>query len=319
MRAPSASRDPAVALWALAGMCWAVTAALVLADAPGPCHDGAALDGTAGAPPATALAAWFVMTGAMMLPTVIPLARMFVVVTARAPHRAEARLALVAGHLAVWGVFAALAMLVHRAVDVLPDDTAQPRPVLGAVLVAAGIFQFSALKRACLTACRSPWTFLWRHYARGIRAGWTLGVRHGLLCLGCCWALMLVMVATGIGSLLWMLALVAVMTVEKTAPWGARLVAPVGAALVLAGAAVLVGRATGTGTSSEEALLVAAAATAIALPVAGLRAVAAGRRRNRDRAPALPAAHDDDRIQQVVRTGTAPHLLCHRRTTEGDQ
>ena len=59
-----------------------------------------------------------------------------------------------------------------------------PELVLGAALVVAGLFQFSRLKRACLTTCRSPWAFLWQHYRRGVRGGWTLGVRHGVLCSG---------------------------------------------------------------------------------------------------------------------------------------
>jgi predicted metal-binding membrane protein len=272
MRTPTTAvgRDPAVVLWASAGTCWALTAVLVLTGAAGPCHgglsssEGVARDGAGGPPAVTAFPAWLAMTGAMMLPTVVPLARMFVVATARVPRPAAARLALVAGYLSVWCVFAVSALLAHGAVDVLLDDAGRPGPVLGGVLIAAGLFQLSGLKRACLATCRSPWTFLWRHYARGIRGGWTLGVRHGLLCLGCCWALMLVMVATGIGSLFWMLALAGVMAVEKAAPWGARLVAPLGVALVVAGVTVLGAGAAGSGASSVSALLVAAVALALA-------------------------------------------------------
>ena len=69
--------------------------------------------------------------------------------------------------------------------------------VLAVTLVVAGLFQFSRLKHLCLTACRSPWAFLWQHYRRGVRGGWSLGVRHGALCLGCCWALMLIMFGVG--------------------------------------------------------------------------------------------------------------------------
>jgi predicted metal-binding membrane protein len=284
--ASPARRDPAVALWAAAGTCWALTAALVLAGGPGPCQEGGA-DATSEPPPATTVAAWLVMTGAMTLPTIIPLARMYARVTAPTARPAAARLALVAGYLAVWSVFATVAMLAHRAADVLLDDVPRPGPVLGSVLVAAGFFQFSALKRTCLTTCRSPWAFLWRHYARGVGGGWTLGLRHGLLCLGCCWALMLVMVATGIGSLLWMLALAGAMAVEKAARWGAQLVAPLGAALVLAGVAVLAIRATGTGAPGEVGLLVAT----IALVGAGT-AVICRRRRRRNRVPATGLDHD---------------------------
>lgn len=115
---------------------------------------------------------------------------------------------------------------------------ARPGLVLGATLLLAGGFQFSSLKKACLTACRSPLEMLWRHYRRGAAAAWALGTRHALQCLGCCWALMLVMFATGAGSLAWMVLLTAVMVAEKTTRVGARLVAPVGVALLGGGLAV---------------------------------------------------------------------------------
>jgi predicted metal-binding membrane protein len=82
--------------------------------------------------------------------------------------------------------------------------------------------------------------FLWQHYRRGPWAAWLLGARHGLSCLGCCWALMLVMFATGVGSLAWMLALTGVMVIEKTTRRGRRLVPAVGAALLIWGALMLV-------------------------------------------------------------------------------
>jgi predicted metal-binding membrane protein len=195
----------------------------------------------------------------------------------------------------VWSAFAATALLAHRALKALVGDAVRPAIVLGAVLVAAGLVQFSPVKHACLRACRSPWTFLWRYYARGIRGGWWLGVRHGLHCLGCCWALMLVMVATGSADLLWMLALAAAMTVEKTAPWGARLVGPLGVALVLAGVTVAVVPVGGGGAPGAVALLL----TVVLLAIVGSVREAAGRRRNRrsegtearneDRAPPMQA------------------------------
>jgi predicted metal-binding membrane protein len=240
-------RDPAVVIWIVAGACWTLTVGLVLAGAPGPCHEAAGLDGATGrlpAPAATAFAAWLVMAGAMMLPTVVPLVRLFVLVTARVPHPVAARLAFLGGYLAVWTAFTMVAMLTADGVGTLLQDRPWPMApselVLGGTLVLAGLFQFSRLKRRCLTSCRSPWAFLWQHYRRGARGGWTLGVRHGVLCLGCCWALMLVMFGAGLSSLLWMLALVAFMTVEQTARYGARLVAPLGGALVLAGVAVFI-------------------------------------------------------------------------------
>ena len=191
---------------------------------------------------ATAFAAWLAMAGAMMLPTVVPLVRFFVPITTRVPRPVTTRLAFLGGYLAVWVGFAAVAVLGDGGVDALARVRAWPvapsELVLAVTLVVAGLFQFSRLKDTCLTACRSPWAFLWQHYRRGVRGGWMLGVRHGALCLGCCWALMLIMFGAGAGSLLWMLALTVVIVIEKTAPRGTRLVAPLGGALVLAGAAV---------------------------------------------------------------------------------
>jgi len=298
-------RDPAVVIRVVAGACWFLTAGLVLAGAPGSCHDGVATDGATNRLPAsgaTAFAAWLVMIGAMMLPTVVPLVRLFVPVTARVPHRVATRLACVGGYLAVWSGFAGVVTLGIGGVVAFVGGHPPGRSadlVLGSTLAVAGLFQFSRLKHACLTACRSPWGFLWQHYRRGVRGGWTLGVRHGLMCLGCCWALMLVMFGAGVSSLLWMLALTGFMIVEKTAAYGPRLVAPLGGALVLAGFAVVAlslstgpapsagpGRPDRDGVPGEVALLVAAIGLAVLWPTAT---------RHRARLEASPRRDDDPR------------------------
>ncbi|HVL85515.1 MAG TPA: DUF2182 domain-containing protein [Pseudonocardia sp.] len=235
-------RDPAVGLWAAAGMCWFATAWLLLLAGDGAGHHAGSLEGStwpwtlrAGA----FLAGWLVMVGAMMLPTVVPLVRLFAVVSARAPRPGPARAALLAGYLAVWTAFAAVALVAATGLAGLVGAwswlAARPAVVLGAALVLAGAFQFSTLKQACLTACRSPALVLHRHYRRGAAGGLRLGLRHGLHCLGCCWALMLLMVVAGAASLYWMLALTAVMVAEKTTRGGARLARPVGVALIVAG------------------------------------------------------------------------------------
>jgi predicted metal-binding membrane protein len=239
--ATRARHDPGVVLWVVAGACWALTAWLVVAGPEGAGHHGAVLGGAPSSWPAL-LAVWLVMIGAMMLPTVVPMVRMFDAVTARAPRPAAARATFLAGYLAVWTGFAGVALLGDVAVDALVAGwawlAARPGLVLGVALLLAGAFQFSPLKNACLTACRNPIGFLWQHYRRGAAGAWRLGLRHGLSCLGCCWALMLVMVATGVNSLVWMVGLTAVMVIEKTARRGARLVAPVGIVLLVAGASL---------------------------------------------------------------------------------
>jgi predicted metal-binding membrane protein len=236
-----ARRDPGTVLWVVAGVCWLGTVWLVVGPG-GTGHHGVGLARSAWPSPlqiGTFLTIWLVMIGAMMLPTVVPVVRMFAVVTARAPGPTVARLAFLAGYLAVWTAFAVLALLADEAVRVLVAGwvwlAERPDLLLGTTLVLAGAFQFSPLKNACLTACRNPVAFLWQHYRRGAAGGWRLGLRHGVSCLGCCWALMLVMLATGIGSLVWMVGLTAVMVVEKTARRGALLVVPVGVVLLVAG------------------------------------------------------------------------------------
>jgi predicted metal-binding membrane protein len=234
------------------GACWAGAVWLAVDGGHEGAHHDAALGGSAWSSPARLAgfaAVWLLMVGAMMLPTVTPLTRMFEVVSARAPRPHAARAGLYAGYLAVWAAFAPLALLGSAGVQALVGAwdwlAARPELVLAATLMVAGAYQFSPLKDACLTACRNPMGFLWQHYRRGPRAAWMLGVRHGLSCLGCCWALMLVMFATGVGSLAWMLALTGVMVIEKASRYGPRLVAPVGVALLVAGAVLAVPALTG--------------------------------------------------------------------------
>lgn len=240
--AAAVRRDPAIALWTVATACWAATLALVLTGgAEAAHHDHVLQHDTL---PwvlriAEFLAVWTVMLGAMMLPTVVPLARLFGPVSAATAHPRTARAALYTGYLAIWTAFAPVALFadagLHRLVHAWPWLQAHEGLILAGALLLAGAFQFSPLKNACLTACRNPLPFLWQHYRRGTRGAVVLGIRHGASCVGCCWALMLVMFATGVGSLAWMLGLTAVMVVEKTTRFGARLVAPIGAVLIAAG------------------------------------------------------------------------------------
>ena len=111
--------------------------------------------------------------------------------------------------------------------------------VAGATLALAGAFQFSAVKDRCLDVCRHPGAYLLRHYRRGTAEAFRTGREHGLFCLGCCWALMLVMFAAGVTNLVWMAGLAAVMAYEKTGRRGRQLTPVVGAALLAWAALVL--------------------------------------------------------------------------------
>ena len=146
---------------------------------------------------------------------------------------------------AVWIAFGIAAHLVDAAVRSAAAGNAwfiaNGWKVGAAVLAAAGLFQWSSLKYRCLEACRSPFTFVaarW-HGLSPSREALSIGVDHGVFCVGCCWALMLTMFVVGVGSIGWMLVLAAVMAAEKNLPFGRHLRTPVGLSL-LGGAAAIV-------------------------------------------------------------------------------
>ena len=190
-------------------------------------------------------AAWVLMIAAMMLPTTLPILEMFRRITTGRADSGRLILLVVTGYLAAWVGFGIVAhigdALLHAAGErtswLLTDGW-----IVGAmVLAGAGAFQFSALKYRCLDKCRTPLGFIVERW-RGVsprREALELGFDHGLFCVGCCWALMLLMFVVGTGSLGWMLALSAVMAVEKNLPGGRRLSAPLGIALFAASAAVV--------------------------------------------------------------------------------
>jgi predicted metal-binding membrane protein len=114
-------------------------------------------------------------------------------------------------------------------------------PVLdGLLLTIAGVFQFSRLKHVCLRACRSPLGFLMSDWRGGLWGAWHMGIRHGLYCMGCCWALMALLFAGGVMNLLWIAALTGLVAVEKLAPKGERTAHILGVLLIGAGIVRLV-------------------------------------------------------------------------------
>jgi predicted metal-binding membrane protein len=173
------------------------------------------------------LASWQVMTVAMMLPSSLPLVYMMVHAGRRQRHPWTTQVAFLAGYAIVWTAFACAAFLgdtlVHWLVGRWFWLETHSWLIGAATFALAGSFQFSPLKEGCLKRCRSPFSFFVRYYQRGIGAAWHLGLRHGTFCLGCCWALMLVMFGLGVGSLVWMAVLTGVMVVERTYPGGERL------------------------------------------------------------------------------------------------
>lgn len=188
------------------------------------------------------LAAWQIMTAAMMLPSSIGFIRLYAAAASNTPGFGWAFALFVGAYFAVWSAFALAAfagdMLLHRIVDASPWLDAHARIIPAVTLAFAAVYQFTPLKDACLKACRHPGAYLLRHYQRGVANGLRIGFGHAAYCLGCCWALMLVMFAAGVAHLAWMGALAAIMLVEKSVPHGERLVAPVG--VVFGGLAIIV-------------------------------------------------------------------------------
>jgi predicted metal-binding membrane protein len=190
-------------------------------------------------------AAWLLMILAMMLPTTLPLLGVFARITMARADRGALLALCVLGYVLAWSGFGLVAYAADSAVHVAASRsgwlTAHGWAIGALVLAGAGAFQFSSLKYRCLERCRTPFGFVnsrWRGLAPG-REALRIGFDHGLFCVGCCWALMLVMFVVGMGNLGWMLLLAALMAAEKNLPVGRRLAAPVGAGL-LASAGLLV-------------------------------------------------------------------------------
>ena len=193
------------------------------------------------------VAGWLAMSVAMMLPSSLPLVTVFRTITRRRPQPGRDLALLTAGYLVTWGGFGLAAFLGDTALHAVVERTgflaSAERLVVAGTLLLAGLFQFSPLKYSCLRQCRSPVGFLASHWHGGDRR-WpalSLGLRHGLFCVGCCWALMLLMFAVGGVNLGWMLGLGAVMFAEKTVGWGRWITVPVGALLALWGLGLLLG------------------------------------------------------------------------------
>jgi predicted metal-binding membrane protein len=182
---------------------------------------------------------WTVMTLAMMLPTSLPILGLFYTIAGRRPDRVSLVVLAIAGYLAIWLTFGVSVFALQLAIERVIESHAwlSAYSWSGApILFLAGAYQFTPLKYRCLEKCRSPYSFVVEHWQGDRERGqaFRLGLDHGLFCLGCCWALMLLMFVTGLGNIAWMFLLAAVMAVEKNVSWGKRVSAPLGVALVVA-------------------------------------------------------------------------------------
>jgi predicted metal-binding membrane protein len=187
------------------------------------------------------LAMWVVMMVAMMFPAVSPVVLLFERWRSSRQRSVATTIAFVAGYLIIWGVAGVVAFTAIVALDLQIDSSSTAYRVGGAVLIGAGIYQLTPLKTACLAQCRSPLSLIMKHaqlLSEGVRGPLQVGLMHGGWCIGCCWALMAVLIALGVMHLGWMAAVAAVILAEKVLPGGAMTSRVLGGVLIAAGAVV---------------------------------------------------------------------------------
>ncbi len=198
----------------LAGLAWAYTAAM--ADMP----DCAAMHAFG-----PFLVMWTVMMAAMMFSAVLPVVFVYVAMArGRVASTVAGALLFVAGYLVVWGLLGIPARALLGGVEWLgaavPTVARWARPLGGAALITCGIYQLTPLKDVCLQHCRLPQLFLAHHWRDGLVGSFRMGAHHGLYCAGCCVSLMIVLLVVGVMNLAWMVALTAVIHMEKILPGG---------------------------------------------------------------------------------------------------
>ena len=183
-------------------------------------------------------AMWGVMMTAMMLPSASPLVLLYAgALRARGDARGGWKTyALAAGYVLVWALFSVAATALQRmlatALILTPMMEPATNEAAAVLLAVAGLYQLTPLKRACLRVCRSPLSFLMQHWRPGALGAFHLGVRHGIYCLGCCWAMMLLLFAGGVMNLVVIVVLTLWVLAEKMAPFGEHTARASGVALL---------------------------------------------------------------------------------------
>jgi predicted metal-binding membrane protein len=200
---------------------------------------------------------WAVMMVAMMTPSAAPMILMFAGINRR---RQEQQVPYVptsvflVGYLAVWAAFSVLATGAQwglHAVSLLSPMMVSTSPVLGGtLLLIAGVYQWTPLKHACLSKCRSPLGFVLNEWREGKRGAFLMGLKHGSYCTGCCWSLMALLFVAGVMNLLWVAAIAGFILLEKMGPSGQR-VGQAAGTLMIAGGIVLLGLTVWGGNQPE--------------------------------------------------------------------
>ncbi len=184
---------------------------------------------------------WGAMSLAMMLPSAAPMIMTYAGIADTAARKNESIVSpfvLAGGYTAVWfgfAVLAALAQIVLTQATLLDSSMGSASGYFsGVIFIGAGLYQFSALKHSCLTQCQQPFPFFFANWATTPAGVFRLGLTQGVYCLGCCWAMMLVMFAVGVMNVIWMAGLGMVMTIEKMLA-GRRFTHAIGVVLIAAG------------------------------------------------------------------------------------
>ena len=168
------------------------------------------------------LVMWIVMMAAMMLPSAAPMILLYGVIARKrgaAGGGGLAQAVFAFGYLVVWASFSVVAVtlqfLLEKAALLSPMMEATSVAFAGMVLIASGVYQWLPVKQACLRHCRSPLDFVMLHWREGIRGAFSMGLRHGSYCVGCCWALMLLLFVGGVMNLVWIAGLALFVLIEK--------------------------------------------------------------------------------------------------------
>ena len=191
---------------------------------------------------------WWIMMVAMMLPSAAPMILLYAAVNRKARERGAPFVptgVFALGYLAAWGVFSLLAVALQWGLErtaLLSSMMVGTSIVLGGLLlIAAGAWQLTPLKHACLKHCRSPLHFLSHHWRKGRWGAFRMGAEHGAFCLGCCWFLMGLLFYGGVMNLYWIVGLAAFVLLEKTAPAGHWIGSAAGVGLIAWGGLLLLG------------------------------------------------------------------------------
>jgi len=185
---------------------------------------------------------WAVMMVAMMMPSASPMVLMYARI---ARGRGTAWLwhasMFAAGYIFVWSVFSIFATIGQAllARTAMISNSMSVTPIAGgAILIAAGIYQLTALKNSCLGHCQSPYSFFMTRWRDGASAAFRMGVDHGIFCVGCCWLLMAMLFVVGVMNLTWVAAISILVLLEKATPYGRAIANTAGVALIASGAIV---------------------------------------------------------------------------------